>query len=235
MERLNTFLAKNGVASRRAVDELIKNGRVKVNGVVAELGQKVEGNEDIEVNGSRIQILKNQKNIYILLNKPDGYITTASDERDRSTVLDIIKSRERIFPVGRLDRHTTGVLFLTNDGDFAYQLTHPKHHVEKVYEAILDIPLIEPDRRTLAKGVEIDGVNTQPCEIDISNKDRRLVRVILKEGRNRQIRKMFESKGYIVEKLDRVSCAGITHEGLRRRQWRNLTPEEVASIKSMVP
>lgn len=235
MERLNTFLAKAGVASRRAVDELIKSGRVKVNGVVAELGQKIEGNEDIMVNGARVAIPRHQKHIYILLNKPDGYITTASDERDRSTVLDIIKSKERIFPVGRLDRHTTGVLFLTNDGDFAYQLTHPKHHIEKVYEAVLDIPLIEPDRRTLAKGVEIDGVMTQSCEIDISTKDRRLVRITLKEGRNRQIRKMFESKGYIVEKLDRVSCAGITHEGLRRRQWRHLTPEEVAAIKALVP
>ncbi|MDP2656056.1 MAG: pseudouridine synthase [bacterium] len=235
MERLNTHLAKAGVGARRKVDALIEHGHVTVDGHKAVLGQKVEGTEDIRVNGERIVPPHSKKLIYIVLNKPAGYVTTVNDERGRKTVVDIVGSKERIFPVGRLDKDTTGVLLLTNDGEFAYKLTHPKHNIEKVYDVILDVPCSEKDKDAISRGLVIDGVQTRPCEIVMFPKDRRHVRIVLHEGRNRQIRKMFSARDYNVKKLDRISCASISYQGLKVGEWRSLTSDEVSFIESMVP
>ena len=229
--RLNKALAEAGVASRRKADEYIAAGRVKVNGkVVAELGTRVGPDDRITLDGEPIGIQAKRR--YILLNKPKDAITTTQDEKGRRTVMDLLNVRERIFPVGRLDRNTTGLLLLTNDGDFAFRLTHPRYGIERVYEAVLDKPISLRDARAIAKGVKIGhDEHAQPCFISVEEKDGSNVVVAIKEGKNREVRRMFEARGYFVRKLNRTSYGGLTIQGVRRGEWRELKPSEVREIK----
>ena len=217
-----------GVSSRRKADDLILEGRVKVNGKpVSSLGAKIDPRHDkVFVNEREVVILDDL--VYILFNKPKDAITTADDERGRTTVMDFIRIRERVFPVGRLDRNTTGVLLLTNDGAFANRLMHPKHEVRKTYRVALDKPLQPEDARRLETGVRLSDGKTEPAQISLlpGGKDK-VVAIVIHEGRNRQVHRMFEALGYLIEKLDRVAYAGVSYEGLRRGEWRHLTKAEV--------
>lgn len=232
--RLNKALADIGIASRRKADELIAGGRVKVNGkVVTELGTRVGPNDKILLDGEPVGIQPKRK--YILLNKPKDAITTTSDEKGRRTVMDVLKVPDRLFPVGRLDRNTTGLLLLTNDGELAFRLAHPRYGVERVYEAILDKEISLNDARTIAKGVPIgQGERSQPCFVSVEEKDRHHVVVMIREGKNREVRRMFEAKGYLVKKLNRTSYAGLSIEGVRRGEWRELKKSEVEELRRLV-
>lgn len=233
--RLNRFLAMVGVASRRAADAMITNGEVELNGaVVMELGAKVNPQSDIvKVNGQTYSLA--QKLIYILLNKPKDFITTASDDKGRRTVLDLINIKERIYPVGRLDRQTTGVLLLTNDGMLANKLMHPSSEVIKSYHVSLDKGLDTVHAEKLASGVFLEDGKTAPAELEIipGTKSRDVI-IHIHEGKNRQVRRMFESFGYEVERLHRVEYAGLTVAGLQRGYWRHLTDREVKGLKKLV-
>lgn len=231
--RLNKYLANAGIASRRKSDEIISSGAVKVNGVtVTELGMRIGPGDSVTVNGDPISFDKLLT--YIILNKPKDCITTNSDEKGRTTVLDVVKSRERVFPVGRLDRNTTGVILLTNDGDLAYRLTHPKFQVVRVYKVRLDKGLQNDDMRAIARGVELDDGPTQPCQIAIDPGDSRDVVVSLTEGRNREVRRIFEARGYEVRRLDRKYYATLSTRGLMRGQSRQLTRLEVRELEKHV-
>lgn len=229
--RLNKAIADAGIASRRKADEMIAAGRVRVNGtVVTELGMQVERNDRIEVEGKLIGNPDRER--YILLNKPKDTITTTSDERGRMTVLDLVEAHERLFPVGRLDRNTTGVLLLTNDGDLAYRMTHPSYEVERVYDVTLDKEIALGDARAIAQGVPLgNGETSLPCYVSVEDGDRRNVTVVLREGKNREVRRMFEARGYDVKKLNRVSYAGLTCQGLQRGEWRELKKHEVRELR----
>jgi pseudouridine synthase len=232
--RLNKYLAHCGVASRRTADELIRQGRVQINGkTVTELGTKIHPDTDtVTVDGERIRLP--EKHTYILLNKPKDCITTASDERGRRTVLDLVPDSVRFFPVGRLDRNTTGVLLLTNDGDLAHRLMHPRYGVEKAYIARLDKPLEEKDRKRLLRGVRIEGKPAKAEEVTvIEGSKRREIGIVLHEGRNKQVHRMFEAIRYDVKSLDRVAYAGLTHAGLQKGEWRYLTKREVAALRTL--
>jgi 23S rRNA pseudouridine2605 synthase len=200
--------------------------------VITELGTKVTFSDFVVVDGEPVKSTTHL--IYILLNKPKDYITTTKDEKGRKTVLDIVKKKERIFPVGRLDRNSTGALLLTNDGDLAYRLTHPKFEIPKEYHASLDKKLTENHAKTISKGIDLDGEITAPCELFINPEDYSQVILILKEGKNREIRKIFESLGYEVMKLDRKYFAGISTKGLSRGEYRHLTHREILSLKKLV-
>lgn len=231
--RLNKFIASAGVSSRRKADELITQGAVTINGkVVTELGTKVNPHSDhITVSGETISIP--HKFLYLLLNKPKDTITTTSDEKDRSTVLDYVQTPERVYPVGRLDRNTTGVLLLTNDGDLTNALTHPSHEIEREYHVTLDKALDMEDAKKIADGgVNIgEGDITGPAGVSLDPKNRKDVILILREGKNREVRRLFETLGYEVEKLDRVSFAGLTHRGMKRGDVRPLTNSEVHALR----
>jgi 23S rRNA pseudouridine2605 synthase len=233
--RLNKFLAMAGIASRRAADELIATGGVEVNGkIVTELGVRIDPHHDsVSVNGRTVSLAQNI--VYILLHKPKDFITTASDERGRRTVLDLVNVRERIYPVGRLDRQTSGVLLLTNDGELANKLMHPSSQVIKSYHVSLSKTLDHVHAEKLVKGVHLEDGKTAPAELDIipGTKSKEIV-LHIHEGKNRQVRRMFESFGYDVEKLHRISYAGLTLHGLGRGQWRFLTPKEIKNLKSVV-
>ena len=231
--RLNRFIARAGICSRREADELISGGVVTVNGdIMCTLGVTVGASDEVFVRGKRIIPSKFE---YILLNKPTDTITTVSDERGRRTVMDLV-SGDRLkeiglFPVGRLDRHTTGVLLITNDGMLAHRLTHPKFEVNKMYQVRSRSALSEEQIETLKKGVELeDG----PASIDrielLPGKDGRDVGILIHEGRNRQIRRMFETIGHEVDKLERVRYAGLTTNGVRRGKWRRLTEREISQL-----
>ncbi len=231
--RLNKFLSQAGVASRRKADEMLQAGRVSVNGqVVTSLGTKIDPASDkVFVDGRQVVVLSEP--VYIVLNKPKDCITTARDERGRMTVMDYVRPKERVFPVGRLDRNTTGVLLLTNDGDFAHRLMHPKHEVRKAYRATLDRPLEDQDGERLARGVRLAEGRTSPAEVfRVPGGKNKVVDIIIHEGRNRQVHRMFEELGYAVEKLDRIAYAEIGYEGLKRGEWRYLTRKEVRRLKS---
>lgn len=232
--RLNKVIADAGVASRRAADELIASGRVKVNGrVVAELGTRVTTNDKVMVDGKLIA--DPARHSYILLNKPKDTITTTSDERGRRTVLDLVDWRDRIYPVGRLDRHTTGALLLTNDGELANRLMHPSYGVPRLYDVTLDKPLELRHGREISHGVELEnGDVTQECELSMEDSDRSRVRIVLREGKNREVRRLFEHFGYEVTRLDRKEYAGLTTRGLARGEWRRLEWKEVQMLKRMV-
>ena len=229
--RLNKYLANAGVCSRRHADELIEEGRVQVNGrVVTELGLKINSVEDkIFVDGK--QVINLDEPVYIVFNKPKDCITTAKDERGRTAIMDYIKIRQRVFPIGRLDRNTTGVLLLTNDGEFANRLMHPKFEVKKAYKVALDQPLNREDAQRLVDGVRLSDGVTQPAEVHIiPGGKNKVVGIVIHEGRNRQVHRMFEALGYEIEKLDRVAYADVSYEGLPRGRWRHLTKGEVQRL-----
>ncbi|GIV53786.1 MAG: hypothetical protein KatS3mg039_0304 [Candidatus Kapaibacterium sp.] len=231
--RLNKFLADAGIASRRKADELIARGVVKVNGrVVTELGTKVHPGDLVTVEGKPVSPTKHLT--YIVLNKPKDYITTTSDERGRKTVLDLVPLKTRLYPVGRLDRNTTGVLLLTNDGELAARLTHPRYGVEREYIVGLDKPLEPRHAAQIARGVELDGEKTGPAEVLISPEDARQVSIILREGKNREVRRLFEHVGYEVRKLHRSRYGIITVRGLSRGEYRHLSRQEVVALRQLV-
>lgn len=232
--RLNKFLSEAGVASRRKADELILQGAVTVNGhAVDTLGTKVHAAADeVCVNGKRV-FVQNQL-VYILVNKPKDCIVTTSDEKARSTVMDLVPHHLRLYPVGRLDRNTTGAILLTNDGDLAFALTHPKFLVEKVYRAELDRKVAAADLVRLRRGIKLDDGMTAPCEAEsLDPPQNRHVGLLLREGRNRQIRRMFEALGYSVEKLERVRYAGLTTAGIKRGAYRYLEENEIRALKKL--
>ena len=230
--RLNKFMANAGVCSRREADELIQKGLVKVNGnVVTELGVKITRNDVVEYND---KVVVAESKCYILLNKPKDTVTTSDDPNGRKTVMDLVKGacNERIYPVGRLDRNTTGVLLLTNDGDLASKLTHPKYVKKKIYQVWTDKPISEEDMQHIADGVELeDGPIHADAISYVSPTDRKQAGIEIHSGRNRVVRRIFESLGYHVVKLDRVYFAGFTKKNLPRGRWRYLTQEEVNFLK----
>ncbi len=233
MSRLNKYLADCGVGSRRECDKLIADGCVKINGKIASLGANVEENDSVSVNGRRVT--PKTKNYYIMLHKPKGCVTTVKDDLGRKTVMDFVDIKARLFPVGRLDYDTEGLLILTNDGDVANKLTHPKNNVEKVYVARLSGSLTEAERQTLERGVEIDGRKTMPARVKILAKDehRTRVEVTITEGRNRQVKKMFESVGKEVEFLKRVAEGELRLGGLQRGKYRFLNEREIEYLKGL--
>lgn len=235
--RLQKFLAEAGVASRRKSEEYITQGLVTVNGkVVTELGTKIDENNDIiKYNNQIIKI--NQSLVYYLLHKPVGYVTTVKDEQNRKTVLDLIKSKERIFPVGRLDLNSSGLLIMTNDGDLTYQLTHPKHNVSKTYKVKIKGKPSENGLNMLRKGLDIGVYKTSKCIIEnykyLPREDITLLKVVLFEGKNRQIRRMFEYIGNQVVALKRTAIGDIELGDLKTGQYRELTIKEIEYLKEL--
>jgi 23S rRNA pseudouridine2605 synthase len=231
--RLNKYLAHSGIASRRKADEFIEQGLVTVNGeVVKEMGFHVKDGDVVTFKGKKITPVKNY--VYILLNKPKDYITTTSDDLERKTVMELIKNatRERVYPVGRLDRNTTGLLLLTNDGEMMERLTHPKYEIRKMYEVELDRPLMEENMKRIAEGVELEDGIANVDEIEYAHRsDKRIIGVQLHSGKNRVVRRIFEAMHYDVKKLDRVMYAGLTKKDLPRGKWRLLTEKEVILLK----
>ncbi|MCX7879286.1 MAG: rRNA pseudouridine synthase [Ignavibacteria bacterium] len=231
--RLNKLIAESGIASRRKADELIKAGVVKVNNkVVTKLGILVNYSDLVTVNGKPIKRL--QKYDYFLLNKPKDVICTTEDEKGRKTVVDLIPTKNRIYPVGRLDRNTTGVLLLTNDGELANRLMHPRYGIIRVYQVGLDKGLKPEYAKEIAKGIEIEGIKYSKCEIQIDPKDNRKLLIALTEGKNHEIKKIFEHFGYEVKKLNRKAFGNLTTRGLKRGEWRPLTKAEVHGLKRFV-
>lgn len=233
--RLNKFIANSGVCSRREADELIKAGVVKVNGVVVTaLGTKVMQTDKVQYGD---QTLNNEKKRYLLLNKQKGYVTTTKDPHAKNTVMELIAGacKERIYPVGRLDRNTTGLLLFTNDGEMAKKLMHPKSRIIKMYHVVLDQPLSKADMVKIAGGMDVEGDKVEVDSIAYVDDapDRREVGLEIHSGQNRVIRRMFESMGYKVTKLDRVMYAGLTKRNLPRSKWRFLTEKEVISLMMM--
>src|SRR6185503_13560684 len=230
---LNKFIAHSGICSRRDAAEMIKEAKVKVNGaLITEPGHKVSGKDDVRVNGKKVFLAKNL--VYILLNKPKDFITTTEDPQGRKTVLDLIKraTTERVYPVGRLDRNTSGVLLLTNDGELSQKLTHPSNEIRKVYAVTLDKPLDKKDFDQIVKGVVLeDG----PASVDklafTDTKDKTQLGVEIHSGRNRIVRRIFEHLGYDVKNLDRVMFAGLTKKNIERGKWRFLNEKEVRELK----
>ena len=237
MERISKVIASSGYASRRNADELIKNGQVLVNGEIAILGQKVSNEDIITVKG---EVLKKSDGnyVYYLLNKPRGVVTTNSDEKGRKTVVDLINTNVRIYPVGRLDYDTTGALLLTNDGNLTNKLIHPKNVIDKTYLAKIKGIVSIPDIYKLKKGVIIDNFKTSPARVKLRNVDKQketsLVELTIHEGHNHQVKKMFESLGYDVMKLTRLSFAGLDVKNLKSGEYRELSVKEVKTLYSLV-
>ncbi len=229
--RLNKYIANSGVCSRREADSLIQSGCVTVNGeVVTELGTKINVFEDeVRFNGER---LKGEEKVYLIMNKPRGYVTTASDPHAEKTVMDLLgKSPVRVFPVGRLDKNTTGVLLFTNDGEMAQRLTHPAYNKKKIYQVNLDRPLSEEDRLAILEGIELADGPVAADELEYVDADHRKLGIEIHSGKNRIVRRIFESLGYDVKALDRVYFAGLTKKGLKKGAWRFLTQGEVNILK----
>ncbi len=230
--RLNKYMSNAGICSRREADEKILAGEVKINGeVVTELGTKLKVGDVVEYNG---QVVVPERKCYVLLNKPKDCVTTSDDPGGRTTVLDIVKNacRERIYPVGRLDRNTTGVLLLTNDGDLASKLTHPKYVKKKIYHVWTDKAISEEDMQRIADGIELEDGEIHADEISyVNEQDKKQAGIEIHSGRNRIVRRIFEALGYRVVKLDRVYFAGLTKKNLPRGKWRYLTQEEVNYLR----
>ena len=230
---LNKFLAHSGISGRREAADIVKQGKVKVNNiVVTEPGHKVSANDDIRVNGKKIFLAKNL--VYILLNKPKDFLTTTDDPQGRKTVLDIVgkATPERIYPVGRLDRNTSGVLLLTNDGELSQKLTHPSNNVKKVYAVTLNRPLEKKDFDKILKGVMLDdGMASVDALAYADIQDKTILGIEIHSGRNRIVRRIFEALGYDVKNLDRVIFAGLTKKNVERGKWRFLTEKEVRDLK----
>jgi len=226
--RINKFLAESGVASRRASDEMIKDGVVKINGRIAKLGDEVEMGDSVSVNGKLINTVK--KYDYYMMNKPKGYVCTVKDDKGRKTVMDLLPNNsKRIFPVGRLDYDSEGLLILTNDGDLTFKLTHPKNEVPKTYLVKTEKPVSDEDLGKLRSGVVIDGVKTKKCNIKLidSSKTGSKLHITITEGRNRQVRKMFEAINNSVDFLKRIKIGDLTVSGLDRGQVRQLSVHEI--------
>ena len=230
--RLNKFIAASGISSRREADQLISAGLISVNGkTITELGTKVSPGDEVKYNGERI---RNERKVYLLLNKPKDYVTTTEDPKERKTVMQLIMDAcsERVYPVGRLDRNTTGVLLFTNDGDLAKKLTHPSHNKKKIYHVFLDKGLSGGDLKKLAEGITLEDGFIQPDAINYaSDENKREVGLEIHSGKNRIVRRMFESLDYRIRKLDRVYFAGLTKKNLPRGKWRLLTEKEVTRLK----
>lgn len=230
--RLNKYLANAGVCSRREADEFIEAGVVKVNGeIVTELGTKVKRSDEVHFHDQLVSI---EKKVYILLNKPKDYVTTVDDPQNRKTVMDLVKGacRERIYPVGRLDRNTTGVLLLTNDGELATKLTHPQFLKKKIYHVFLDKNVSAADMKQIADGIELEDGEIHADAIEYANEtDRKQVGIEIHSGRNRIVRRIFEHLGYKVIRLDRVYFAGLTKKNVHRGDWRFLTEKEVGMLR----
>ena len=235
--RLNRYIARAGVCSRRDADGLIELGQVKVNGtVVTEFSTYVTDEDDVEVKGRTISP---QRHVYLLVNKPSDTITTTDDPKDRRTVMDLVRlpdsEKGSLFPVGRLDRDTVGVLLLTNDGELAHRLMHPSYEVEKLYRVRTKDPVKPHEIDLLKKGIQLeDGVATADEAAYVALPDRHEVGLRIHEGRNRQIRRMFELLGHAIEDLERVNYAGLTTVGVRRGKWRRLQPHEVRRLRKQV-
>ena len=232
MERLQKVIAQAGIASRRKAEELITSGQVKVNGVVVtELGTKVSDKDQIEVNN---QLIEKEKKEYYLLNKPRGVVTTTADDKNRKTVVDLIPTSARIYPVGRLDYDTTGVLLLTNDGDFANILMHPTSNIDKVYMAKLEGIIKGEQINQLKDGVELDGEIVKPSRVKLKKVDTKsnscMVQITIHEGKNHQVKRMFEAVGFPVAKLKREKEAFFDLKDLQSGEFRKLTPKEVAKV-----
>jgi 23S rRNA pseudouridine2605 synthase len=233
--RINKWLAEKGVASRRKVDDLIAQGKVKVNGSVATLGMDVSERDEVEVDGIILSRGETEYEYYVM-NKPKGVVCTVSDDRGRKTVMDLLpEGVGRVFPVGRLDYATEGLLILTNDGDLSHKLTHPSNGITKTYLAKIEGTMTEKDLNPIRSGVELDGVLTKKCKAHIveTHKDYTKVHVTISEGKNRQVRRMFESIGKTVMLLKRIKIGTLTLSGLDRGQVRKLTQEEIAYLKTM--
>ena len=237
MERIQKVIASSGYCSRRKAEELIKLNKVLVNGEVATIGMQVSNNDLIEVEGNVIK--KDTENkVYYLLNKPRGVVTTSSDELGRKTVVDLIDTEKRIYPVGRLDYDTTGVLLLTNDGELTNKLTHPKNNIEKVYVAKIEGIITGIDINKLKKGVVIDNFKTSPARVKLKSYDKKsqtsLVELTIHEGHNHQVKKMFEAVGYNVIKLTRIRFAGMDVKSLKSGEYRELNPKEVKRLYGLL-
>lgn len=233
--RLNRYIAHAGVCSRRDADTLILSGAVSVNGVaVTELGSRVKEDDKVTVGNESI---KQEQKVYVLMNKPKNFITSVSDPQGRKTVMQLVgKLKQRVYPVGRLDRDTTGVLMFTNDGDLAKKLTHPKHGIKKIYQVTLDKNVPQAHIQQIAEGIELEDGWIKADEVSYVGKkeDRREIGIEIHSGKNRIVRRIFEHLGYEVIKLDRVYFAGLTKKDLSRGQWRYLTTEEL-NIFKMLP
>lgn len=229
--RLNRFIANAGVCSRREADALIEAGEVKVNGhVITEMGHQVKPTDEVK---HKNKVLKREKFVYVLLNKPKDFITTTSDPEDRKTVMELVKNAcdQRILPVGRLDRKTTGLLLFTNDGDLAKKLTHPSHHVKKLYQVGLDKAITKANFKKIVEGLQLEDGAVQIDDLAVVSEDFKTVGVEIHTGRNRIVRRIFEHLGYQVVKLDRVVYAGLTKKDLPRGKWRFLTQKEVVNLR----
>lgn len=227
--RINKFLAESGIASRRGADNLILEGVVKINGKIAKLGDEVDTSKDhVSVNDKNVNTVK--KYDYYIMNKPKGYVCTVKDDKGRKTVLDLLPVKnKRIFPVGRLDYDTEGLLILTNDGDLTYKLTHPKNEIPKTYLVKTEKPISEQEVVKLRQGVIIDGVKTKKCLVKVIETDKTSskLHITITEGRNRQIRKMFEAVGHSVDFLKRIKIGDFTLKGLNRGEVRKLSDYEI--------
>ena len=233
--RINKYLAEYGVASRRHADEMVAAGRIKINGVLATLGSNVEEEDVVLVDDCPLE-RSEKKEEYYIMNKPKGVVCTVSDDRGRKTVMDLLPAEAgRVFPVGRLDYATEGLLILTNDGELAYRLTHPTSEIPKTYMARIEGTMQEKDLNRIRSGIELDGVMTKKCKAHIveTNKAYTKVHVTITEGKNRQVRRMFEAIGRNVEFLKRVSIGRLKMTGLDRGEVRCLTAEEIAYLKGL--
>ena len=233
--RINKFLADKGIASRRHADAMIAAGRVKINGVVATLGASVEDRDEVTVDDTPVS-REESKLEYYIMNKPKGVVCTVSDDRGRKTVMEYMpQTTARIFPVGRLDYETEGLLILTNDGDLAFRLTHPMNEVPKTYMAKIEGTMTEKDLNPIRSGVELDGVMTKKCKAHIveTNKAYTKVHITITEGKNRQVRRMFEAIGRNVELLRRVSIGQLRLMGLDRGKTRKLTEQEIFYLQTL--
>ncbi len=229
--RLNKYIAQAGVCSRREADTLIQNGKIRVNSkVVTEMGHQVQPGDKVYYDG---KLLSKEKLVYILLNKPRDFITTTDDPQERKTVMSLVATacNERIYPVGRLDRNTTGLLLLTNDGELSKKLTHPSHEVRKIYQIEIDIPLTNAHLEKIAEGFELEDGFVKVDDIAIIDATGRNLGIEIHSGKNRIVRRIFDALGYEVTRLDRVMFAGLTKKDLPRGKWRFLTEKEVIRLK----